>query len=340
MLNIRKSTIIGVTLSTIIACALFFQLDPIKANAEMTNLHDLSGDPILTSIQPFRDAQTASTGLITGTLSYPSERIPSLTIYAIRIDNQKDTFYLIQTSANQSSYSIRVDPGVYQVLAYNTDLAGGYTRFVKCGMGFNCSDHTLLPVVIDAGDIIDGIDLLDWYAPTGILPSRPDKPSQSEASPGCSTYHSVKRGESLFRIGLQYNLTWKPIASVNNLSNPNLIFAGQVLCIPKGSSYSAPAIKSSKIPTIEILSVVRNKRVTIRTNNFPPDKTFTVTMGRYGTKGVNGFEVATTDSGDGGTFIATYKIPQALKGQDQIAIRLQGSAGYYSYNWFYNNTTD
>jgi hypothetical protein len=63
-------------------------------------------------------------------------------------------------------------------------------------------------------------------------------------------------------------------------------------------------------------------------------------MGRYDTRGINGFEVATTKSGDGGSFTATYSIPQALKGHDRIAIRLQSSAGYYSYNWFYNNTTE
>jgi hypothetical protein len=67
---------------------------------------------------------------------------------------------------------------------------------------------------------------------------------------------------------------------------------------------------------------------------------FVVTVGRYGTKGINGFEVATTDTGAGGSFTASYSIPQALRGHDRIAIRLQSSAGYYSYNWFYNNTTD
>ncbi len=340
MFNIRNSMIIGGTLLTIFAWTLFVQVEPIKANAETMVLAGSTDELILNRIEPLRYTQSASTGLITGALSYPSEHIPPLTIFALRIDNQKDTFYSIQTSANQSSYSIRVDPGVYQVLAYNANLAGGYTRFAKCGMAINCNDHTLLPVVINAGDIIDDIDLLDWYAPTGIMPSRPDIFSRSESSPGCSSYHTVKWGENLFRIGLQYNLTWKPIASANNLSNPNLIFAGQVLCIPKGSSYRASENKTTKIPTIEILSVTRNKRVTIRTKDFPPDTSFVVTMGRYGTKGINGFKVRTTDSRDGGSFIATYSIPQALKGHDRIAIRLQSLSGYYSYNWFYNNTTE
>jgi hypothetical protein len=63
-------------------------------------------------------------------------------------------------------------------------------------------------------------------------------------------------------------------------------------------------------------------------------------MGKYGTKGIGGFEVARTETGTGSSFNATYSIPQALRGGDRIAIRLQSSAGHYSYNWFYNNTTE
>jgi hypothetical protein len=340
MFYFKKSIFIGVTLSITIALILFFQMEPIKAGAQAINLHDRSSEPRLTKIQSFRYAQSASTGLITGMLSYPSERIPPLTLFAIRIDNQKDTYYSIQTSADQSSYSIRVDPGVYLVLAYNGSLSGGYTRYVTCGMGGSCRDHILHQVVVEAGDILNDIDLMDWYAPGGTFPARPDQPLKPADPPDCSTYHRVAWGETLYRIGLQYNLTWKPIANANNLSNPNLVFAGQVLCIPKTSSTSTGQYQKSNIPTFEILSVIRNKRVTIQTNNFPPHTSFVVTMGRYGTKGINGFEVTTTDSGDGGSFTATYSIPQTLKGQNRIAIRLQSSAGHYSYNWFYNNTTN
>ena len=129
---------------------------------------------------------------------------------------------------------------------------------------------------------------LTRVVPAGKYPARPDRPSQSETTPVCSTYHTVRWGESLFRIGLQYNLTWKPIASANNLSNPNHVFAGQVLCIPNVAPTSTWQYQKSKTPTFEMLSVVRNKRVTIQTNNFPPHMSFVVTMGRYGTKTLMG----------------------------------------------------
>lgn len=95
------------------------------------------------------------------------------------------------------------------------------------------------------------------------------------------------------------------------------------------------------IPTFSIAAVTRNTNVTIKTHNFPPGLTFDVLMGPMGTRGVNGIKVGTLNSGAGGTMAATFPIPAALQGSYRIAIRAQNSAtGYYSYNWFYNNTTN
>jgi hypothetical protein len=94
------------------------------------------------------------------------------------------------------------------------------------------------------------------------------------------------------------------------------------------------------IPTFSIVSVVVDSSVTIKTNNFPADLDFTVRMGPIGTKAIGGIVVATTNSGTGGSFEATYDIPDSLKGSYQIAIRMDSPTGFYfAYNWFYNNTT-
>jgi hypothetical protein len=93
------------------------------------------------------------------------------------------------------------------------------------------------------------------------------------------------------------------------------------------------------IPTFTIDSVEKGVSVTITTKNFPANDTFNVTMGAYGTKGVGGISAGTQASGAGGSFTATFNIPEALKDYKLIAIRLQSpTSGYYSYNWFYNNT--
>ena len=96
---------------------------------------------------------------------------------------------------------------------------------------------------------------------------------------------------------------------------------------------------ASTIPTFTILSVVTDQTVTIKTYNFPANDVFNVLMGPMGTQAINGIWVASQPSGSGGTFTATYVIPDALKVSYQIAIRLQSSTGlgYFAYNWFYNN---
>ncbi|MBE2223626.1 MAG: hypothetical protein IAF02_18945 [Anaerolineae bacterium] len=95
---------------------------------------------------------------------------------------------------------------------------------------------------------------------------------------------------------------------------------------------------SSTIPTISINSVVTDQTVSITTYNYPANQDFVVTMGPMGSMGINGYYVTTINSGAGGSFPATFAIPSQLKGSYQIAIRLESPQGYYSYNWFYNNT--
>jgi hypothetical protein len=108
---------------------------------------------------------------------------------------------------------------------------------------------------------------------------------------------------------------------------------------PGGPTLTPTAPPYVGIPSFNIQSVVANTSVTILTNNFPPNQTFTVRMGAYGTAGVGGIVVTTTNSGAGGAFTETYAIPAALAGSSRIAIRLESPQGYYAYNWFWNNTT-
>lgn len=92
------------------------------------------------------------------------------------------------------------------------------------------------------------------------------------------------------------------------------------------------------IPTFTITSVIPNQSVTITTTNFQANDVYDVFMGPYGSQGINGYKVATINTGAGGVLTFTFPIPAQLQGQAQIAIRLQSPVtGYYSYNWFSNN---
>ena len=107
---------------------------------------------------------------------------------------------------------------------------------------------------------------------------------------------------------------------------------------PEDYPPAQPPTCACNIPTFSIKSVVKGEDVTITTYNFPKNVEFTVLMGKMWTRGINGIEVATLKSGEGGSFEATFDIPEELANEERIAIRLEGTGGYYAYNWFWNNT--
>jgi uncharacterized membrane protein len=122
---------------------------------------------------------------------------------------------------------------------------------------------------------------------------------------------------------------------MKRLTNTLLILALILMLVTPAYAASAKVI-----PTFSITGVVTDTSVTITTYNFPANDNFDVLMNYIGTRGVGGIKVATIASGAGGSFQATFNIPDALKGLYQIAIRLQSNtgSGYYAYNWFYNNS--
>jgi len=106
-----------------------------------------------------------------------------------------------------------------------------------------------------------------------------------------------------------------------------------------GVPVTGPVLPPGVVPSTTMLAVTRDVSVTVETNNFPANDTFEVYMGLYGTQGIGGTKVDTFDTGTGGSFRKTFAIPDGLKGQERIAIRLQSTtSGYYAYNWFWNNT--
>jgi hypothetical protein len=115
-----------------------------------------------------------------------------------------------------------------------------------------------------------------------------------------------------------------------------LILAALLLIVIPSQVIAAPT-QTLTIPTFTITAVDEDNTVTISAINFPPNQTFNVTMGAYGTMGIGGYSAGTQNSGTG-TFTATYTIPTQMVGAARIAIRLKSaSSGYYSYNWFWNN---
>jgi len=115
------------------------------------------------------------TGSIAGSLSYPSEFIPSMQIVAFNV-NTADWF-LLTTAEGSGSFQIdNLPAGQYFIVSYlvGDDYGGGYTAAVPCGLSVDCTDHSLLPVDVLAGQVTSGINPGDWYAPEGTFPDNPN----------------------------------------------------------------------------------------------------------------------------------------------------------------------
>ena len=59
--------------------------------------------------------------------------------------------------------------------------------------------------------------------PSTVIPTVPGNTAQR---------HVVAAGENLFRISLRYGVTLDALMRANGITNPNLIYVGQVLRIP------------------------------------------------------------------------------------------------------------
>lgn len=120
-----------------------------------------------------------ATGAITGSIMYPAEGIPSLRVVAFQVGG--NTHFSVDTVAGQSSYTLEgLPPGTYHVVAYvrpeggfPAGPAGGYSEMVPCGLVYGCNDHTLIDVIVTAGDTTSGVDPNDYYADPGTFPANP-----------------------------------------------------------------------------------------------------------------------------------------------------------------------
>jgi len=97
-----------------------------------------------------------------------------MTIYAVE-QKTGTSFKTRSTGPNETHYRIEgVLPGTYIVYAWLDDgkMGGTYSKAVPCGLTASCTDHSLLPVQVKAGQDVAGIDVCDWYGPLPPTPPR------------------------------------------------------------------------------------------------------------------------------------------------------------------------
>jgi hypothetical protein len=120
-------------------------------------------------------APMPASGGIAGQLSYPSSGIPPMMVVAYEVGSQN--YHYVLTFPDASTYQIDdLPPGTYYVVAYtqgDLNLPGGYSQAVPCGLLATCTDHSLIPVEVKSGEVTQGINPGDFYAPDGTFPAAP-----------------------------------------------------------------------------------------------------------------------------------------------------------------------
>lgn len=79
--------------------------------------------------------------------------------------------------------------------------------------------HLVIVAVVSAL-LIAGL----WWALLG--------PVKAQTNGDCANTYVVQRGDTLYGIAQRFGTTVPILVSLNNIRNPNLIFIGQVLCLP------------------------------------------------------------------------------------------------------------
>jgi LysM repeat protein len=59
-------------------------------------------------------------------------------------------------------------------------------------------------------------------------------PLETPGGPGCGQFYTVRYGDNLYRIALRFHTSVSALMSLNGITNPNRIIAGQTICIKTG----------------------------------------------------------------------------------------------------------
>ncbi len=76
--------------------------------------------------------------------------------------------------------------------------------------------------------------------PSGGTTPPPTTPPPTTTPPPSGTTYTVKAGDTLSKIAMQFGVTVNALMAANNLTNANLIYVGQVLNIPAGGTTPPP----------------------------------------------------------------------------------------------------
>jgi hypothetical protein len=115
-------------------------------------------------------------GSIEGFTNYPSEYIPVQIVCAEPVSGGQEICTEApagDTEQLSPPWSLQVPPGEYYISSHlkdpediGSDLGdyrAYYTKYVTCGLRYECKDHTKIPIKVDEGMTVTGVAPYDWY---------------------------------------------------------------------------------------------------------------------------------------------------------------------------------
>jgi hypothetical protein len=119
---------------------------------------------------------TSGYGHVLGKICFSEGVIPTMVLNFQEVNTQRILSFSI--SEGQDAYGLDIPAGVY--IAFTTllddQIGGGYTHFVGCDRDTStCTDHSLVPFVLQENHVKIGVDICDWHSDAILFPVSPEK---------------------------------------------------------------------------------------------------------------------------------------------------------------------
>ncbi len=119
-----------------------------------------------------------------------------------------------------------IDPNAYYSVATNDFMAAGGDQYTSLGISAQTGQYAALDEALIAYlETVDASTVAVEGRVNVVEAVAPEEATETEM-------YTVVSGDMLWKIAQKFGTTWEKIAEVNNLSNPNLIFPGNVFIIP------------------------------------------------------------------------------------------------------------
>ncbi|MCY4071319.1 MAG: LysM peptidoglycan-binding domain-containing protein [Chloroflexi bacterium] len=191
--------------------------------------------------------------------------ITALLLWSVFSASTDDEWYTVQTGDSFESIAAHFQVSIEALLEHN-NLSGD--EFLPRGriLRIPAPEIQLLSHQVGPDDSIRSIATRFGVAVADLM-SVNNIQQESHLTPGQTIYlpegaldsfegsHVVQPGEALNRIARRYGLDWQTLATVNNLSNPNLIYVGQVLKVPAFEVQAADTATTEAATAIAVSTI-------------------------------------------------------------------------------------